>query len=515
MINRDGSCTSLWQDNTGAYKSSTTATTHHFDVIIIGGGITGISTALLLQEAGKKCLVLEARNLCFGTTGGTTAHLNTLLDTPYTTIRKNFGEESVTQVANAVKEAIALISTNIKTHLIDCAFMEADAYLFAQDEKQEKELEDIREATAAAGLNIDYTPGIPVPIPFTKALRVKDQAKFNPVQYVFGLARAFEAAGGVILQECAVHEVEKKDNMEVLTIRGRFTAADIVYATHIPPGINLLHLRCTPYRSYAMAVTLEDGNYPEDLCYDMYDPYNYYRSQIVNGRQYLIAGGMDHKTGHVEETEQHFRELEANIRKHFAVQEINYRWSSQYFEPADGLPYIGHLPGEPEHIFVATGYGGNGMVYSSVAALLLRQLILQQQTPYAQLFDPNRIKPVAGFTNFIKHNVDVVKQFAEKLLPAEKIPGLSSLAPGEGKVVEYEGEKLAIYKNENGAVYAVHPVCTHMHCDVKWNSAEKSWDCPCHGARYDVDGNVLTGPADRALESVRIARTAAERLNEP
>lgn len=510
MIHRDGNCTSLWQDHTGIYKSAGDVPDRHYDVIVIGGGITGISTALLLQEAGKKCLVLEAHNLCFGTTGGTTAHLNTLLDTPYTTISKNFGEENAALVARATKEAIGLINTNCKRYLIDCGFEEADAYLFAQDEKQEQELEDIRKASEAAGLDVRYATRIPVPIPFTKAMQAKGQAKFNPTLYVQGLARVFEEMGGSIVQECPVQEVEKNDRMEVITIKGRFTAADIVYATHIPPGINLLHLRCAPWRSYAMAVALENDQYPEDLAYDMHDPYNYYRTQIVDGQKYLVAGGMDHKTGHEEETGRCFRELEALVRQHFPVREVCYRWSSQYFEPADGLPYIGHLPGEQEHIFVATGYSGNGMVYSSVAALLLRRLILQEASPYTELFDPNRIKPVAGFTNFIKHNADVVKQFAEKFLPAENIPGLSALAPGEGKVVKYEDQKLAVYKSENGEVHAIHPVCTHMRCDVKWNSAERSWDCPCHGARYDVDGNVLTGPADRALEKVGISTLATE-----
>jgi hypothetical protein len=502
MIHRDGICTSLWQAHTTPYETTTAVSTHHYDVIVIGGGITGISTALLLQEAGKKCLVLEARNLCFGTTGGTTAHLNTLLDTPYTTIAQNFGEENAVRVANATHEAIELISTNIKRHLIDCEFKEASAFLFARDKKQEKELEDIRKASEAAGLDIRYTSRIPVPIPCVQAVRVTGQAKFNPTEYVYGLARVFESLGGVILQDCPAQEI---DDLEVLTIKGRFSATDIVYATHIPPGINLLHLRCAPYRSYAMAVTLENNDYPEDLSYDMYDPYNYYRTQVVDGQKYLIAGGMDHKTGHVEETEQHFRQLEAHVRKYFAVRQVHYRWSSQYFESADGLPYIGHLPGTQEHIFVATGYGGNGMVYSSVAALLLRHLILNEPSPYTQLFDPNRIKPVAGFTNFIKHNADVVKQFAGKFLSHENIPELASLAPGEGKVVKYEDQKLAIYKSESGEIHAIHPACTHMRCEVKWNNAERSWDCPCHGARYDVDGNVLTGPADRALEQVQVS----------
>jgi glycine/D-amino acid oxidase-like deaminating enzyme/nitrite reductase/ring-hydroxylating ferredoxin subunit len=510
MIFRDGATVSLWQDNIDHYIAMNAASNKTvYDVIIAGGGITGISTALLLQQAGKKCLVIEAVNLCFGTTGGTTAHLNTMLDTPYTTISKNFGKENAKLVATATSEAIDLVRSNIETYGIDCGFSEADAYLFAQDEKQEKELEEILEATKEAGVVTEYSEKIPVSVPFVRAIKASAQAKFNPVQYVYGLAAAFERAGGVILQDCRVTGVESNELVEVETGKGLFKAYDLVYATHIPPGVNLLHLRCIPYRSYAMAVSLEGNNYPQDLAYDMYDPYHYYRTQKVNGKNYFIAGGKDHKTAHEDNTEQCFLKLEAHIRKYFSVAEIAYKWSSQFFEPADGLPYIGHLPGHPEHIFAATGFGGNGMVYSSVAALTLKGLLLNEETRYSRLFDPNRIKPVAGFVNFIKHNADVVKHFAGKWFSGEDLHQLADLAPGDGRIVTYNKQKIALYKDDNANLHALNPVCTHLKCEVKWNTAEKSWDCPCHGARYSYDGKVLTGPADHDLEAIAIRSLAA------
>jgi glycine/D-amino acid oxidase-like deaminating enzyme/nitrite reductase/ring-hydroxylating ferredoxin subunit len=473
-------------------------------VISVGGGITGISTALLLQTAGKKCLVVEAANLCFGTTGGTTAHINTLLDTPYTTISKNFGEENARLVATASKDAIDLIRNNIAVYNLDCGFEEADAFLYAQDEKQEKELADILEATKSAGVDASYSDEIPIDISFRKAIRAKGQAKFNPLPYVYGLASAFERAGGIIIQNCRVTDVEDTELVEVTTTNGVFKTRDLVYATHIPPGINLLHLRCIPYRSYVMAVTLISKNYPAHLAYDMYDPYHYYRTQEVNGQQYLIVGGKDHKTAHEENTEHRFLELESHIREHFDVKEINYRWSSQYYEPADGLPYIGHIPGHPKGIYVATGFGGNGMTYSSVAAITLKEILLNEESKYAGLFNPNRIKPVAGFTNFIKHNADVVKQFAGKWFSGEDLLQLADLALGEAKIVNYNKHKVAIYKDEDGALHAVNPACVHMKCEVKWNSAEKSWDCPCHGARYSYDGGLLNGPASGDLEVIEV-----------
>ncbi|RXK86916.1 FAD-dependent oxidoreductase [Filimonas effusa] len=505
MINRDGASTSLWQHTIEPYFPVNPVNDNViFDCIITGGGITGLSTALLLQEQGLKCLVIEAANIGFGTTGGTTAHLNTLLDTPYTVISKNFGEEASRNIAAAVKTAIDLIKTNIARYHISCGFEDADAFLFAQDEEQEKELQDIKKASADAGLSIHDTNAIPVPLPFVAAIKVAGQAKFNPLEYVFGLAKAFEEAGGIILQDTRVTGVVSGSPLVVNTGRGDFTAGHLIYATHIPPGVNLLHLRCVPYRSYAIAATLEDGTYPNDLSYDMYDPYHYYRTQHVNGHDYLIAGGEDHGTGKEEDTNRCLLHLESHIRKHFKVKEINYRWSSQYFEPADGLPYIGYLPGQQDNIYVATGYGGNGMVYSHVAAQLLKGIIMGEKPALERLLDPNRIKPVAGFTNFVSHNADVVKLFLGKLFSGEKISQLAELAHGEAKIVKYEDHKIALYKNENGALHAISPVCTHMKCEVQWNTAEKSWDCPCHGARYDFNGKAITGPADLDLEKLSL-----------
>jgi len=505
MIQRDGSCISLWQGEIPVYKPQNDPDLQAiYDVAIIGGGITGISTALHLQTAGKKCIVIEANNLCFGTTGGTTAHLNTLLDTPYTRIIKNFGKEDAQLVARATREAIDFIKTNIEQNKIDCEFEDASAYLFSQTKDQTEELDEIYEACQEVGLDVTYSLAVPVNVGFEKAIEVRGQAKFHPVKYVYALARAFEKAGGVILQHTRLNRVEDTEGITLQTDNGNFRATNLVYATHIPTGINLVHLRCAPWRSYATAFTLKNGAYPQDLAYDMYDPYHYIRSQKVNGKEYVIAGGEDHRTGESENAEASFLRLESYVRKHFDVKEFLFRWSSQYFESADGLPYIGHLPGHPGNIFVATGYGGNGMTYSSVAAQLLKKMICEEESKYTNLFDPNRIKPVAGFTSFVKQNFGVLKNFLGKWFDKEKLEQFAELAPGEAKVTKYDGEKLALYKDEHGELHAISPICTHMKCSVAWNNAEQSWDCPCHGARYSFEGHVLTGPADHDLEKIEI-----------
>lgn len=506
MINRDGACISLWQQHAKKFICRNYSNTTHYDVAIAGGGITGITTALLLQKAGKKCIVFEAYNLCFGTTGGTTAHLNTLLDTPYTTLIKNFGKDNTRLVAQSSQQAIELIRSNIETYNIDCIFEEASAYLFAQTNDQIKELKDIHDACREVKLKAVYAKELPLEIPSKKTMVVSGQAKFHPVQYVHALAKAFEDAGGVIMQDCRVESIENNAKVTVSTSKGKYRASFFIYATHIPTGVNLLHLRCVPYRSYVMAITLKNKKYPPDLYYDMYDPYHYIRSQKINDKEYLIVGAEDHKTGHVENTNECFNKLEAYIRKYFDVARIASKWSSQYFEPADALPYIGQLPGNKENILVASGYGGNGMTYSHIAATTLRDIILNKENPCIQLFNPKRIKPVAGFVSFLSHNADIVKQFAGKWFKHESLEKTNDLKNGEGRVIKYENETIALHKDEQGRLHALHPICTHMKCEVKFNQAEQSWDCPCHGARYATNGSVITAPADKALELVSIKK---------
>ncbi|OQP46273.1 oxidoreductase [Niastella yeongjuensis] len=510
MIKRDGALPSLWQQTVEPLEVTNTALAAKYDVIIVGGGITGISLAHRLQNAGLQCLVLEAHNCCFGTTGGTTAHLNTLLDTPYSTIIKNFGEEPAKLVAKGVKEAIHNIERNIEQYQIECGFERTAAYLFAENDDQQKELQEIVEACEKVSVPVHYTGTIPVNIPFTKAIEIPAQAKFSPVKYVYELAKNYMDAGGHIVEQTVVvnhnHRTDEVTGEEIIEVQTEddytYVTNTLVYATHIPPGVNVLHLRCAPYRSYAMAVKLPLDNYPAELCYDMYDPYRYYRTQVIEGEPYFIVGGEDHKTGHEDNTEACFNRLLANVRKYFNVESITHKWSSQYYEPADGLPYIGELPGARPNVYVATGYGGNGMVYSQVATILLSDLILTGASTYKELFDPNRIKPIAGFTNLIKENADVVKNLVSGLVARSHLESLSELAHGEGKVVVFEKHKIALYKDPEGSLHVLNPTCTHLKCSVAWNAAELSWDCPCHGARYSIDGEMLNGPANMDLKKI-------------
>lgn len=513
MVLRDGARKSLWQETVTGFLPSMEPEQQQYDVIIAGGGITGLTLGVMLQRAGKRCLLLEAQTLGFGTTGGTTAHLNTFMDTTYAEMIRDFGVDAAKLVATGARQAIDLVKQHVKDYSIDCGFEEVPGYLFSQTEDQTKELDDIFEACQQVGVACEFVNELPIPIAYKKVLKIADQAKFHPLRYIQKMAEVFEKDGGVIIESCRVlnsHKSQEGGLVDVETSRSTFKASHVVFATHIPIGVNLIHFRCAAYRSYAMAVKLEDGNYPDSLIYDMYDPYHYYRTQNIDGENYLIVGGDDHRTGEETNTNGCFLKLESHIRSHFNVSQVVSQWSSQYFEPADGLPYIGHLPGNAENVLVATGYGGNGMTYSHLAAITLHGMIMNQKTPYEELFRPGRIKPVAGFTEFVKHNAEVVKSFVGRWFGIDKLHESTELAHGDAMVVRYEGESIALYKDEDGVLHGVNPACTHVKCAVAWNAAEKSWDCPCHGARYSVDGEVLTGPASRDLEKIEI-RSLAEK----
>ena len=506
-MKRDGACTSLWQSNMPNYKEKTLplGPNQFFDVIVVGGGITGITTGLLLQKSGRSVLIAEAQNIGFGTTGGTTAHLNSFMETPFSRLIKDFGEENAKLVAKAAREALDLIKKHVHEYEIDCGYKEVPAYLYATDEKQIQELDDFFEGFQKVGAEVSISNTIPVKIPFEKAFEVPGQGQFHPTQYIYVLAKEFENNGGVIKENCRVTTVEENEVLEITTSCGTVKAKNLIYATHIPPGVNLLHFRCAPYRSYVIAAKLKnEADYPTALAYDMADPYHYFRTQEVDGQKYLIAGGEDHKTAHEENTEGCFHKLEAYVRNYYDIESIPYRWSSQYFNPTDGLAYIGHLPGHPKNMFVATGYAGIGMTNSHIAAVVLTDLITKGKSEYEHLFNPNRIKPVAGFSNFVKEAADVVGRFIGDRFSIEKIHDLVEIAPGEAKVVKYEGHTLALYKDEEGQLHACNSACTHIKCTVGWNSAEKSWDCPCHGSRFSYDGTMLTGPARKDLEQLKI-----------
>jgi glycine/D-amino acid oxidase-like deaminating enzyme/nitrite reductase/ring-hydroxylating ferredoxin subunit len=502
IIARDGQHQSPWQSLPGHLIPTVFEPRTTYDALIVGGGITGLTAALLLQNAGKKVVIAEAHQIGFGTTGGTSAHINTFADTTYREAASAFGKDGAQLFADAINEGFGLIKANISTYRIDCDYETKTGFVYAEDEKQADQLDDIFEGTKAVAVPVNYTVQVPTPLDFQAALEFPSQAQFHPLKYLQAIAKAFIAAGGIILENTKIESLEKHADSHV-GVAGELTiyAKNVVYATHIPPGLNSYSLRCAPYRSYVLGVKLKTDKYLDALVYNMQEPYHYFRSHVIDGEKLLIAGGNDHKTGH-DEPEKAFEDLEKYVRQHYNVSSVKYRWSSQYYVPVDGFPYIGQMPEAAKGVYCATGYNGNGMMLGSIAGKLLADLIQGKENKYGQIFSPSRLKPVAGFTAFVQENTDVAYHLVADRFNIHETDSLKRLQPGTGKVVEVDGQKIAAYRDDKGEIFTLSLVCTHAGCIVNWNGEEKSWDCPCHGARYAINGEVLTGPATRPLAKI-------------
>lgn len=501
---RDGQLQSPWLNSAPISLKSAGITTEVYDVLVVGAGITGITAGLLLQKAGRKTVVADAHTIGFGTSGGTSAHINNFADTTYGEAESAFGEDGAQLFAGAISEGKNLLEENIKNYKIDCDFEAKTAYVFAQNSDEEKELDELYEGAKKVGIPISYTGEVPTPMDYQKAVLLEGQAQFHPIKYITALAREFIKAGGTVVENTKVESLEKEEELHLARTAG-FTirARKVIYATHIPPGITTLNFRCAPYRSYVLGVKLKGTNYPDALIYDMQEPYHYYRTHNIDGQNLLIAGGNDHKTGH-DDPEKAFEDLEKYIRKHYPVSSVKYKWSSQYYIPADGFPYIGQMPDASEGVYCATGFNGNGMMLGTISAKILSDLVTGVPNRYEKIFSPSRIKPVAGFMEFVKENAGVAYHFVAGRFSVKDTDSLNRLRPGSGKVLEMDGKKIAAYRDPEGSFHTLSPVCTHAKCIVSWNAEEKSWDCPCHGARYDIDGNVLTGPATKGLEQINL-----------
>jgi glycine/D-amino acid oxidase-like deaminating enzyme/nitrite reductase/ring-hydroxylating ferredoxin subunit len=502
---RDGKTISLWQQYQVPLASALPdAAGFIYDAVIIGAGITGLTTAILLQQQGKKCLVLEGHKIGFGTTGGTTAHINTFYDTDYSQIAKDFGEEAAKTSADAAKESVTLIQELAAKYATDCDFECKDGIVFSETPKETKDLLKELEASRNAGVDVVEVRENGVPVPFEFAISYKDQAQFHPLKYCAGLAKSFVELGGVLIEDAFVRETSKEGEIHLaVTDAGTYQGHNLVYATHMPPGLTVFDTECAPYRSYVLAVKLKNGDYPKDLVYDSKDPYHYIRTHEIDGESYLVIGGEDHKTGHGD-PEESMAALEAYARKYYYVDSVAYRWSAQYYLSIDGMPYIGEMPASDGHVFVATGYNGNGIILGTIAGKIISDAILGLPNDYKEVFSPSRIKPVAGFKEFVKENADVAYHFFADRFGTEDLDSFKDILPDTGAVVEYKGKKLAVYKDEHGKVTLLSPTCTHTGCIVHFNPVEKSWDCPCHGGRFDLEGQVLCGPPRANLEPIAV-----------
>jgi Rieske Fe-S protein len=344
---------------------------------------------------------------------------------------------------------------------------------------------------------------VPLPFPVAGAVRFEDQARFHPTAYLAGLARRITEAGMRIYEGTRVVNVHDGEPCRVETDHGTVLADRVLFATHTPAGFTLLHAELEPLRSYVLAVRLRGQEPPDGLFFDTAEPYNYTRKQPTERGDLLIVGGQDHKVGDEGEPPASYYKLEEYVRQHWDVESIEHRWSAQLYDPPDGLPLIGESL-TSSRVFLATGYSGTGMVFGTLGGMLLADLALGRGNPWAGLYRPSRIRPLTAIPEIAKLNVQAAAAFVKDRIETPRVRDLSEIPAGQGKVVQMEGERMAVYRDESGAVHAVSPVCTHAQCIVHWNSSEKTWDCPCHGSRFGIDGKVIEGPAVKDLEPARV-----------
>jgi glycine/D-amino acid oxidase-like deaminating enzyme/nitrite reductase/ring-hydroxylating ferredoxin subunit len=476
------------------------------DVAVVGAGLTGLSAALLLAREGRSVAVLEADRIGSGTTGGTSAHVTQVPDRRYRELKSKFGKDDLRLVADSTRAALERIAALVAEERIDCDWARVSGYLYAESRQDASRIEEEFEAAREVGLPVALARELPLPFPVAAAVCYEDQARFHPTAYALGLAEAARRTGVRICEGTRIAEIEGGEPCRLRSEAGAAVEAGaVILATHTPAGFNLLQTEIEPWRSYVLAARLEGGQAPPDgLFWDTDDPYHYTRLQPDPAGGLLIVGGADHKTGHEEETAASYRDLEAYVRDRWPVAAIEHRWSSQFYEPLDGLPYIGESPLLGKNVYVGTGYSGMGMVFSTLAAMLLTDELAGRSNLWAEVYRTSRIKPLAGGPRFLKMNLEVAAELVKDRVAAPKLEDLSQVPPGEGKVFDVDGEKVAIHRAESGEVHAVSAVCTHAFCLVHWNSAEKTWDCPCHGGRYTVRGEVIEGPPVEGLAPVAL-----------
>jgi glycine/D-amino acid oxidase-like deaminating enzyme/nitrite reductase/ring-hydroxylating ferredoxin subunit len=469
------------------------------DVCVVGAGISGLTTALLQQRDGRRVVVLEAETVGAGATGGTSAHVTHVPDLRYAKMTDQIGIEAARVFAAEARAAFRTMHEFARRSPVDCDWSGVPAYLYAESVEDADQLEQEAEAARELGVGAILTESLPLLFPVRAAILFPGQARFHPLNYLEGLARQFTAAGGRLFEHTRVGDwSEKGERVRIESDGGVVDAGAAVLATHVPLGLNVLQAQVAPYQSYVVALRVRE-QVPDALYWDMAVPYHYLRRCLGwDDQELLLVGGEDRKSGHEQDPAMCYERLEAFARTRFSVREVVERWAAQYYEPADGLPYVGRSA-LSERVYVATGYSGTGLVLGTLAARVLHDALHGHETEIARLVAATRIQPFAAARKVVSENLDVAVR-----LVGDRLAGwsgsLEGLANGEGRLVECDGHRLAVYRDESGAFHARSPVCTHMGCIVQWNRVERTWDCPCHGGRYAPNGDVIGGPPLSALE---------------
>ena len=475
------------------------------DVCIIGAGIAGLTTAYLLAREGRSVVVLDDGQIGGGMTGRTTAHLTNAFDDRFLEVEKLHGIEGSRLTAASHTAAIDKVEEIVTTENIGCDFERIDGFLFAAPPDDVKLLDDELAATHRAGLtDAEKVERAPIASFDTgPALRFPRQAQFHPLFYLNGLTQAIRRDGGRLFGQTHATTIEGGSDARVETSHGPVVACDvIVVATNTPVNDRVaIHTKQAPYVTYVIGAPIPKGSVTRALYWDTIDPYHYVRLQRDNDRDILISGGEDHKTGQANDCALRYARLEHWTRERFPqMGDVEFRWSGQVMEPADYLAFIGRNPLDSDNVFIATGDSGQGMTHGTIAGILLTDLIQGRKNRWEDLYSPSRVS-LKALKEYAGENINVAGQFAD-YVTAGDISSVDELKPGQGAIMREGLSKVAVYRDDSGSVHKRSAICPHLGCVVSWNSCEKTWDCPCHGSKFDAEGRVYNGPANSDLAAV-------------
>lgn len=504
-----GETFSIWMKTADVPVRSPLSENKHADVCIVGAGIAGMTTAYLLGREGKSVIVLDDGRIGGGMTERTTAHLSSAIDDRYFEIERIHGKKGAQLAAHSHSAAIDRIEAIVAEEGIDCDFERLDGYLFAPPGDAKEVLERELKAAHSAGLtDVVQVERAPVGFDTGMCLRFPRQGQFHPLKYLTGLARAIERDGGRIFTGTHASTIKGGPSARVETSsRHVVTAGAIVMATNTPVNnLVTIHTKQASYITYVVGARIPRGSVTRALYWDTLDPYHYVRLQSVSGEgddyDLLIVGGEDHKTGQADDGAERHARLETWARERFPmIEKIEYRWSGQVLEPVDGVAFIGRNPGDPQNVFIATGDSGMGMTHGTIAGILITDLIMGRECPWVPLYSPSR-RSLRSLVTFSKENLNVAAQYVEDYFTGGDVGSVEEIAPDEGAVLRRGLTKVAVCRDKQGALIERSAVCPHLGCIVSWNSLEKTWDCPCHGSRFDRYGQVVQGPANSDLKKI-------------
>jgi glycine/D-amino acid oxidase-like deaminating enzyme/nitrite reductase/ring-hydroxylating ferredoxin subunit len=486
------------------------------DVCVVGAGMAGLSSAYILAKEGREVVVIDDGSVASGQTLCTTAHVSNVPDNRYAGIGRH-GDERTRRVAEALSAALTKIESICDSERIDCDFRRVDAYLFLDPGDDQRTLDEELETAQRTGMiEVQRVPRAPLPSFDTgPCLRYGGQAQFQPIRYLIALTEAIGRRGGRVFNSTHATSIQGGSNACVDTHTGaRIEANHIVVATNTPVNDRVaIHTKQSPYMTYVIAAAVPRDSIPLGLYWDTADPFHYCRLHRVHAREapdnmiegashdFLLVGGEDHKTGQAHDGDERFARLELWARKRFPeMGSVERRWAGQVMESVDGLPFIGRNPLDYDNVYVATGFSGLGMTGGTLAGIILRDLILGRENPWAELYEPSRkVKTFASLREFAKENLNVAAQYSALLTPGE-VDSADDIPPGEGAIVRRGIRKLAVYRGPGGELCEMSAICPHLKCVVQWNATEKTWDCPCHGSRFGPKGEVRNGPANTGLE---------------